>query len=64
VHKRLCTRATPEGRVILTGNTLKLVGEETTELRIEEAEYTAVLAERFGMKIENQEWRKPTCTAG
>ena len=50
--------------MILTGNTLKLVGEETTELRIEEAEYAAVLAERFCMKIETPEWRKPTCAAG
>ena len=58
------SRGTPEGSGILSGNTLKLVGEETTELRIEEAEYAAVLAERFCMKIETPEWRKPTCAAG
>jgi hypothetical protein len=55
---------TSEGRVILSGNTLKLTGEETTEQRVEETEYATLLTERFGMKIENQEWRKPTCTAG
>ncbi len=50
--------------MILSGNTLKLIGEVTTELQIEETEYATVLTERFGMKIEAPGWRKPTCPAG
>jgi N-hydroxyarylamine O-acetyltransferase len=59
VHKRLCTRATPRERITLTGNTLKEVGEDTSETRIEEPEYETVLAERFGVVLEAPSWRVP-----
>ena len=55
----MCTRATPRGRITLTGNTLKEVGEDTSETRIEEPEYETVLAERFGVVLEAPSWRVP-----
>jgi N-hydroxyarylamine O-acetyltransferase len=58
-RKRLCTRATPQGRVTLTGNTLKEVGEQSVETAVAETEYVTVLAERFGMMLHDASWSNP-----
>ena len=59
VRKRLCTRATPSGRVSLTGNVLREEGDVAAETRIAEAEYATVLAERFGMVLKAPRWHDP-----
>ena len=59
VHKRMCTLETPEGRVSLTGNTLKQSGDHTAERSISEAEYTAVLEAQFGIRIASLDWQRP-----
>ena len=59
VRKRMCTRATPSGRISLIGNTLRINGKDTSETLIAEAEYTAVLQERFGIRLTSPNWRRP-----
>lgn len=61
VHKRLCTMALPNGRVSLSGNTVKETGETSSETRIDEAEYTTLLAERFGISLDSPGWQRPFC---
>ena len=59
VHKRMCTLATESGRISLSGNTLKEIGEEASERHISEPEYPAVLHERFGISLTSPSWRQP-----
>jgi N-hydroxyarylamine O-acetyltransferase len=59
VHKRLCTLALPNGRISLSGNTLKETGESVSEIQIQENEYTTVLSERFGISLDTPNWRRP-----
>ncbi len=59
VHKRLCTMALPNGRVSLSGNSVKETGENNSEVRIHEADYTTVLAQRFGIALNSPCWRRP-----
>ncbi|TGE22435.1 arylamine N-acetyltransferase [Hymenobacter aquaticus] len=52
-RKRLCTRATPTGRVTVTGNTLKIKnGESLTETELAgPAEFAQALRQYFGMQL-------------
>lgn len=60
VGKRVCTRATPSGRVSLTGNHLKIVDDgTTTESAVEENQYVDVLQRHFGVRLIDPVWRRP-----
>ncbi|MCB2378319.1 arylamine N-acetyltransferase [Hymenobacter sp. BT635] len=51
-RKRLCSRATPQGRVTISGNTLKIkAGETVTETALAgEADFARALAQHFGIQ--------------
>jgi N-hydroxyarylamine O-acetyltransferase len=60
VRKRLCTQATPKGRVSLSGNTLKETVDGTVrETCVAESDYTSVLAQRFGIHLGAPRWCRP-----
>ncbi len=61
-QKRICSRATPDGRITLSD--LKLIiterGERREWLLNEGNEYSAALREHFGINLVNVEYRDPT----
>ncbi len=59
VRKRVCSRATPEGRISLSGNSLKISGSTDSESPVDEKAYTTVLAKHFGISLESPTWRRP-----
>ena len=59
VHKRMCTVVTENGRITLAGNTLRKVGERTSEMRISERDYTRTLEDYFGISLSAPTWIRP-----
>lgn len=58
--KRLCTKRTENGRITLTGNSLKTrIDGVTTDEFIEESRYTQVLEDLFNIHIDKPEWINP-----
>jgi len=58
-HKRTCTLATHDGRVTLTGNTLRKSGDVSSEGLIEEEDYLSVLELHFGISLGSPTWTRP-----
>jgi N-hydroxyarylamine O-acetyltransferase len=50
--KRICSRATPDGRISLSENKLIITSNgERQERDLDDVEYSRILVERFGMKL-------------
>ncbi len=61
IKKRMCTMATRDGRMTLTGNTLRTTaGSRVVEEKVPEEEYLSVLEDCFGIRLTQTAWvRRP-----